>query len=371
MNLIFNEVHTLGIEILKNKLNAAGFHTKIIQQSFRDAIKEFNPKIIYLTWTFNHPIRNLILELPEIKKDHPNLKVVIGSYSATFDWEYLQEIKEIDAIIGGYADDVIVPCTIDVLNNIECKLKYLKNPPVDLSIYDYENNIFVEESTRIIVCESTRSCPRILTNPCSYCNQYKEEYRKLDLNEIIRVLRKKSSQYDRIIINDPEVPPNVINTIWEEFSKPIGCFTEAAYLLHIKETKNCFYQIGFDYPGEINPYNPKKNITPEILTAIKKLSRYNHINCYQVYLKDESELPLELMKKLANRYPNLQLASFPLTPFPGVFGKKSPENIYKKDYKFKELSEHSYIVFSDGFEIKDSDPLTLQGYYFDGTIEDC
>lgn len=223
----------------RKNINCKIVNSEAFDQLEREVIK-YNPKVLAISWNFNETIyKFLCLSLKRIKKVYSEIKILVYSYGASYDWKNLCEVKEIDYIVGGEADKALPELCKRLLNNEKIdKLAYLKNELPSLEDYDYDNNYVLENG--ILIIATSRNC--IYWNKrCWYCPCYNLPYKRLNLDKIIEGL-KNNVNFDkvkRITITDAETMPETINRLYQEFHKPIHAFILFKDLLKLSsELKN-------------------------------------------------------------------------------------------------------------------------------------
>ena len=250
--LVITSLYTLGTKIIHNQLHNHGFIVmdSIITENTIEMIAKYRPRVLSINWVYDEITYNFIMDiLPEIKKRFPEIKTVFGGYTATYDWQHLQNYWCCDAICGGEADDSIIDCCRELLNGtLTDKLKYLKTSLPDLSKYDYENNIMETEDN--LTFETARSCVNALNNRCWYCTQFQNPYRILDIEKIKKVLKErldKAGKQKSFIIVTPETLPRTINELWNAFHVPMWCYVIPQHFKDISDdVESCEFFTGYD-----------------------------------------------------------------------------------------------------------------------------
>lgn len=291
-----NSTLTLSIKILSNNCERLGISTQLIDseaydQLERDIIKA-NPKILAISWNFNETIyKFLCLSLKKIKKVLPDIKIIIHSYGATYDWKNLSEVKEIDYIVGGECDKALPELCKKLLNNENVnKLDYLNNSLPSLEDYDYNNNYVLKNG--VLVISTSRNCI-YWNNRCWYCPCYNLPYRQLNLDKIIEGLKKNVdfNNVKRITIIDAETMPQTINRIYQEFHKPIHAFILFKDLLKLSsELKNS--NSNFIFGSNIEREDLHSNVVykPEVIDLVLDKIRKDLIgNCISTTILVESK----------------------------------------------------------------------------------
>lgn len=305
-----NSTLTLSIKVLSNNCERMGISTIFItseafDQLERDVLK-IKPKIIAISWNFNETIyKFLCLSLKKIKKELPDIKVIIHSYGATHDWKNLSEVNEIDYIVGGEPDEAIPELCKKLLNKESVnKFDYLTNPLPSLENYDYNNNWILTNGVLIIA--TSRNCI-YWNNRCWYCPCYKLPYRQLNLDKIIEGLKKNVdfNLVKRITIIDAETMPDTINRIYKEFHKPIHAFILFKDLLKISsELKDSNSNLIFGSNIEREGLHTNVAYKPEVIDIVlDKVKENLSGNCISTTIlvnsKEDEENHKELLKAFA------------------------------------------------------------------------
>lgn len=336
--LIVTSLFTLGTKIIYNQLQNNGISVmdSIITENTIELISKYKPRILSINWVYDEITYNFIIDvLPEIKKKFPEIKTVFGGYTATYDWQHLQNYWCCDAICGGEADDSIVECVKDLLNGVLTnKLKYLKTALPDLSKYDYENNIIETEDS--LTFETARSCVNALNNRCWYCTQFQNPYRILDIEKIKVELNKrmvKAGKKKSFIIVTPETLPKTINELWSTFHVPMWCYVIPQHFKDISnEVEGCEFFTGYDiYEDTTLRCNPTKKYLDDIVRVAQK----NAVCFGSVILDtvpDTTRKEIERVKALSK---NIRVEYNSFVKYPGVDNKPLDEDIYVKKYKIQ------------------------------------
>lgn len=351
MDIVFvNSTLTLSIKILSNNCERIGISTQFItseafDQLERDVIKT-NPKILAISWNFNETIyKFLCLSLKRIKKANPNIKVIIHSYGASYDWKNLKEVKEIDYIVGGECDKAFPELCKRLLNNeTPDKLAYLNNPLSSLEDYDYENNWLLYNGMLLIA--TSRNCI-YWNNRCWYCPCYKLPYRQLNLDKIIEGLKHSVdfTKVKRITIIDAETLPETINRIYHEFHKPIHAFVLFKDLVKLSsELKNSNSNFIFGSNIEREGLHTNVAYKPEVLDLVLDKVKDNLIgNCISTTILVESKQDEENHKELLDVFAKY---SFINPNF--CYYRKTPRNFDGNDIKeniYLEYKRNPYVWF--------------------------
>lgn len=351
MDIVFvNSTLTLSIKILSNNCERMDISTQLItseafDQLERDVIK-INPKILAISWNFNETIyKFLCLSLKRIKKANPNIKIIIHSYGASYDWKNLKEVEEIDYIVGGECDKSFPELCKRLLNNeIPNKLEYLTAPLPSLEDYDYDNNFVILNKTLII--STGRNCI-YSSKRCWYCPCYNLPYRKLNLDKIIESLHKNVdfSKIDVITIIDAETMPETINRLYQEFHKSIHAFVLFKDLLKLSpELKNS--NSNFIFGSNIERKNLHSNVVykPDVIDMVLDKVKDNLSgNCISTTILVESKKDEENHKEILDIFAKY---SFINPNF--CYYRKTPRNFDGDDIKeniYLEYKRNPYVWF--------------------------
>ena len=345
-----NSTLTLSIKILSNNCERIGISTCLIDseafdQLERDVIK-VNPKILAISWNFNETIYKFIcLSLKRIKEVCPNLKVIIHSYGASYDWKNLSQVNEIDYIVGGECDKSLPELCKKLLNNeIPAKLDYLTTQLPSLEDYDYENNFVIIKD--ILIIATSRNCI-YSNNRCWYCPCYNLAYRRLDLDKIIAGLKKNVdfSKINRITLIDTEVLPEVINRLYKEFHKSIHAFVLFKDLVKLSpELKDS--NSNFIFGSNIERSGLHSNVvynTEVIDVVLDKVKDILSGNCISTTILVESKEDEENHKELLKVF-----AKYPFINPNFCYYRKTPRNFDGNDLKeniYLEYKRNPYVWF--------------------------
>lgn len=336
--LLVTSLPTLGTKVIHNQLSNNGLvvEDSVITENTVELIVKHKPKILSINWIYDEITYDFIMDvLPEIKKLYPDIKTVFGGYTATYDWPNLKDYEYCDAICGGEADDSIVACCKEILENGTVdKLKYLKTPLPDLSKYDYENNIMETENE--LTFETARSCVNAVNNRCWYCTQFQNVYRVLDIEKIKASLQKRmdaAGKKKNLIIVTPETLPQTINELWNTFHVPMWCYVIPQHFRFIsEEVEGCEFFTGYDiYEDKSLRCNPTK----EFIEDIVKVAEKNAVCFGSVvldYVPEKTRQEIERVKAMSK---NIRVEYNSFVKYPGVNNEPLPENIYIKKSKIQ------------------------------------
>lgn len=341
--LIINSVESLGILVLKNlAINnglSAAYFTADNSQTIIDEIIKVKPHILAISWNFDYIIYDVLIRLKEIKKILPNLKVTVGGYGATNDLTHIREYSEIDLITVGESDDTFVPACRYLLAE-----EYVKSdkPKVvvpekipDLINYDYKKNILVKNNN--IYTMTSRNCIKG-ENRCWYCTCSKTGFRFLDMDKVVASIKSvMTSEIKQIVLADAEVVSKTVNLLWNTFHKSLNCFMLARDLCNLDESvTGCHFIVGVDY------FVPGKNgnfIDAQMIRDIKKCAIKNKISISSVYSEEDDPIEREktfgILKKLSDKYENIDVTFPKLVMYPGTNGVELSTNIYLNPIDFE------------------------------------
>ena len=329
--LVVSPGSLLGPKIICNCLNNAGIKAEMasIPDDDIEKILSLKPKIISINWGFVQSSYDFIMDiLPIVRTLLPDTKFVFGGYNSTYDWPHLKDYKYCDAIVGGEADDSIVACCKEILENGTVdQLKYLHTPLPDLSKYDYDNNIV--ELERSLIFETGRSCIFAMNNRCWYCSQYRTPYRSLDIEKIKQAIHKRLKPGQCLVVTTPEILPETLNELYHEFKVPVFCFMVPQHYSRVADdVKDCWFSTGYDI---FKDKSLKCNQTKDYLDDILRLSKDNKIVFSSVILEKEvppeTKKEMERIKAISNNI-RIQYCSF--IEYPGVDDKPYYKDLYQK-----------------------------------------
>lgn len=341
--LIINSVESLGILVLKTLANdnnlKADYYVSNNSKNIINKIIDINPKILAISWNFDFIIYDVLVNLKEIKEKLPNLKVTVGGYGATNDLKHLKDYSEVDIITVGESDDTFIPACKELLSN-----NYIKQdkPKIiipekipNLQNYNYRKNILVKNN--VIYTMTSRNCIKG-ENRCWYCTCSKTGFRFLDINKVLDAITNvMTPEIKQIVLADAEVISKTVNLLWKTYHKPLNCFMLARDLCNLDETvEGCHFIVGVDY------YVPGKNgnfIDAQMIRDIKKCAKKNKISISSVYSEEdppeEREKTFMILKKLSDKYKNIDVTFPKLVMYPGTNGVELDKNIYLEKIDFE------------------------------------
>jgi hypothetical protein len=299
--LLLGSIHSQGIQCVSTSLCKNGDVRIAI-----DLPTDFSAvDVLGISWNYDTKTRDWLLKLPEIKKQFPHLKIWLGGYSATYDYEYLSQLPHIDKVFKGYVDSI--------------------------EDYDYEHNIFnpIDEynSNEHLLLETSRSCYRALHNRCSYCAQFQTPYKLLDIKKICNVLEKKITTATKsLILSDPNPPPEYLNVLYERFQLPFFACLESKDAYNIK-SKYCVYVIGVDDIDKTNHYNHKKNTSLKMMKDISRLAENNYVMLFIVYDTLE-QVDIDYLHTFIDFNPTVGFCANNFIRFAGVDNQSNLPDVY-------------------------------------------
>lgn len=340
--LFLNSTLTLSMQILANNcktlhISSAFLTSEAPDYLEREVLKQ-KPTILAISWNFNETIyKFLCTSLNTIKKVLPDIKIIIHSYGASYDWKNLSKLATVDYIVGGEPDKALPELCSKILKKEKVeKLAYLNNPLPSLDDYDYENNWLLYNSMLLIA--TSRNCI-YWNNRCWYCPCYKLPYRQLNLDKIIEGLKHNVdfTKVKRITIIDAETLPETINRIYHEFHKPIHAFVLFKDLVKLSpELKNSNSNFIFGSNIEREGLHTNVAYKPEVLDLVLDKVKDNLIgNCISTTILVTSKQDEENHKELLEVFSKY---SFVNPNF--CYYRKTP-----RDFSGEEISENIYLEY--------------------------